>query len=180
MKIVQKALVAMALALAMLTMPSFAQQTGKDGKDSASLETLREDFLKLGKDLKLTASEAQDLVAQWLSSTGTNLGNKASAATTQTKLGVVMETNKANLTVTIVDSDGNTSTFSATEETPILIQDAVAGLQTPFSGGKATKFKNIKKGDWVNYSYSLKDAIQQILPSSTAGLVQAQAIDILR
>ncbi len=180
MKTVQKTLVVVALALAVVAAPVLAQQSGKDGKDSASLETLREDFLKLGKDLKLTATEAQDLVAQWLSSTGTNLGKKASAATVQTRLGVVMETDKSSLTVTIVDSGGNTSTFSASEDTPILIQEAAAGLQSPFSGGKAAKFKNIKKGDWVNYSYSLKDAVQQFLPSSTDGPVQAQAIDILR
>ncbi len=179
MKIAQKTIVALALALAALAMPLVAQQAGGDGRNSASMETLREDFLKLGNDLKLTASQAQELVAQWLSSAGAGLGEKADAATIQTRLGVVMETNKNNLTLTIVDADGKASTLAATQDTPILIQDAVAGLQTPFTGGKAAKFKHIKKGDWVNCSYSLKDAVQQILPNAT-GPLQARAIDILR
>lgn len=180
MKTTRKTILAVTLVLAAFSLPLMAQQPGKDGKNSADLETMKQDFLKLGNDLKLTASEAGDLLSQWLSNTGADLEEKATAATIKTKLGVVLETNRDNLTVTIVDADGKTRTFAATEATPIQIQDAVSGLQTPFAGGKSAKFKNIKKGDWVNYSYKLGDAMQQILPNSTNGPIQAQAIDILR
>lgn len=180
MKTTRKTILAITLVLVAFSLPLLAQDIGSDGKDSASLETLKQDLLKLGNDLKITASEAGDLVSQWLSSTGADLGEKATAATIQTKLGVVLETNKDNLSVTIVDASGKTSTFVATEDTPILIQDAVAGLQTPFADGKTAKFKHIKKGDWIHYSFSLKDAVQQVLPNATSGPIQVQAIDILR
>ncbi len=180
MKTTRKTILAIALVLAIGMLPLLAQNIGSDGKDSASLETLKQDLLKLGGDLKLTAAEAGDMVSQWLSTAGADLNEKATAATIQTRLGVVLETNRDNLTVTIVDAGGKTHTFAATETTPILIQDAVAGLQTPFTGGKDAKFKHIKKGDWVNYSYKLGDAVQQVLPNATSGPIQAQAIDILR
>ena len=180
MKTTRKTILAITLVLAAFSLPLLAQDIGSEGKDSASLETLKQDLLKLGGDLKLTAAETGDMVSQWLSTTGANLNEKATAATIQTKLGVVLETNKDNLTVTIVDAGGKTHTFGATETTRILIQDAVAGLQTPFAGGKDAKFKHIKKGDWIHYSFSLKDAVQQVLPNATSGPIQAQAIDILR
>lgn len=180
MKTTRRTMLAMTLMLAAFSLPLAAQQTGGDGKDSASLETLKEDLLKLGNDLKITAAEAGSIVSQWLSSTGADLEEKAAAASIQTRVGVVLETDKDTLTVTMVDASGKTTVFSATATTPIMIQEAAAGLQTPFAGGKAAKFKSIRKGDWVNCSYRLEDAVQQIMPNAAGGPIQAQAIDILR
>lgn len=160
--------------------PVLAQEKASDGKDSASVETLKEDLLKLGQELTLSATEATRLLSQWLSDKGSELGDKAVEATIQSKLGVVLGTNRDNLTLTIVKTDGKTLTFATTEETIIQIQDAVTGLQTPFAEGKKAKFRHIKKGDWVNCSYNLKDAVQNILPNGDGGSIVVQNIDILR
>ena len=90
MKTTRKTILAIALVLAIGMLPLLAQNIGSDGKDSASLETLKQDLLKLGGDLKLTAAEAGDMVSQWLSTAGADLNEKATAATIQTRLGVVL------------------------------------------------------------------------------------------
>lgn len=181
MKKITKTVAILTVALMILSAGSvFAQQRESDGKNSASLETLKEDLLKLGQDLKISADEIGGLISQWLSETGASLEDKASTATIQSKLGVVLGTNKENLTVTIVKTDGKTLTFATTEETIIKIQDAVTGLQTPFAGGKNAKFRHIKKGSWINCSYNLKDAVQNIFPNANGGPIVVQKIDILR
>ena len=58
MKTTRKTILAITLVLAAFSLPLLAQDIGSDGKDSASLETLKQDLLKLGNDLKITASEA--------------------------------------------------------------------------------------------------------------------------
>lgn len=179
MKISRNVIAALALALLILGAGPVAAQRS-EAVESGSLEDLKNDLLILGQDLKLTASEAGDLLAQWLSEAGTGLGNKAAAATVQSKVGVVLETNKDNLTVILLGTDGKTTTFVATEETPIMIQDPATGLQSPFAGGKKAKFKNIKKGSWLNCSFNLKDFIQSRLPGTSSTAIPLQAVDILK
>ena len=183
MKTTIKKFYAFTLSLLVLAAGSLvAQSNGNIEKaiDSGSLEDLKQAFSILGQDLKLTASETRDFLAQWLSEKGANLGEKANAATIQTKVGVVLETNKDNLTIVLLGTDGKNTTFAVTGDTQIMTQDTVTALQTPFTGGKIVKFKNIKKGDWVNLSFNLKDWVQARLPNATSGPIQVQAIDILR
>lgn len=176
----KRTVVALSLALVVLgTMPLLAQEAS-DKKNPASVETLREDLLRLGQELKISASEAGEMVSRWLSETGASIGAKAAAATIQTKIGVVQSINKDNLTFTIVEEDGKSLTYAATEETVISIQDPITGLQTPFTEGKNARFKNIKKEDWVHISYNLKDVVQNILPNGESSPIVVQNIDILR
>ena len=148
--------------------------------ESGSLEDLKQALSILGQDLKLTASETGDFLAQWFSEKGANLGEKANAATLQTKVGVVLETNKDNLTIVLLGTDGKSTTFAVTGDTQIMTQDTVTGLQTPFTDGKIVKFKNIKKGDWVNVSFNLKDWVQARLPNATNTTIPLKNVDILR
>lgn len=183
MKTTTKRLFALSLSLLVLAAGSLVAQSNDSAEktiDSGSLEDLKQSLIILGQDLKLTASETGDFLAQWLSEKGADLGEKATAATIQSKVGVVLETNKDNLTIVLLGTEGKSLTLAVTGETQILIQDAVTGLQTPFTDGKAAKFRNIKKGDWVNVAYSLKDFVQARLPNATSGPIQVQAIDILR
>ena len=92
----------------------------------------------------------------------------------------MLETNKDNLTIVLLGTDGKSVTFGVTEETQILMQDAVTGLQTPFTGGKNAKFRNIKKGDWINCAYNLKDLVQARLPNAASTTILLQKVDILR
>ena len=183
MKTTTKKFYAFTLSLLVLAAGSLvAQSNGGIEKaiDSGSLEDLKQAFSILGQDLKLTASETGDFLAQWLSDKGADWGEKANAATIQTKVGIVLETNKDNLTIVLLGTEGKNLTLAVTGETQIMVQDAITGLQTPFTDGKITKFKNIKKGDWVNVSYTLKDFVQARLPNATNTTIPIKNIDILR
>ncbi|MEE0133032.1 MAG: hypothetical protein U0I22_04440 [Treponema sp.] len=179
MKTTTKKLCALALALLIFSAATVMAQS-KDTSSSGSMEDFKQALGTLGQDLKHTASEAGDVVSQWWNQSSTSLGEKATAATIQTKVGVVLETNKDNLTIVLVGTDGKNTTFTVTEETQIMIQDAITGLQTPFTDGKNAKFKNIKKGDWVNVSYTLKDFVQARLPNATNTTIPLKNVDILR
>ena len=179
MKTTTKKLCALALSLLIFSAATVMAQS-KDTSSSGAMEDLKQALGILGQDLKHTASEAGDVVSQWWNQSSTSLSEKATAATIQTKVGVVLETNKDNLTIVLVGTDGKNTTFTVTEETQIMIQDAITGLQTPFTDGKNTKFKNIKKGDWVNVSYTLKDFVQARLPNATSTTIPLKNIDILR
>lgn len=183
MKHTAKKLFVVAVSLLLLTTTTvMAQSKGATEKsgESGSMEDLKKSLGILGQDLKNTASEAGEAVSQWWSESSTSLGEKATAATLQTKVGVVLETNKDNLTVVILGTDGKSLTLGVTGETHILIQDTVTGLQTPFTGGKITKFKNIKKGDWIHCAFSLKDLVQARLPNAASTTIPLKNIDILR
>lgn len=183
MKNTAKKLFTLALSLLLLgTSTVMAQNNDNAAKasESGSLEDLKQALEILGQDLKLTASEAGEAISQWWSESSTSLGEKATAAILQTKVGVVLETNKDSLTIVLLCTDGKSLTFGVTEETQILMQDAITGLQTPFTGGKITKFKNIKKGDWINCAFNLKDLIQARLPNAASTTIPLQKVDILR
>ena len=92
----------------------------------------------------------------------------------------MLETNKDNLTIVLLGTDGKSTTFAVTGDTQIMTQDTVTGLQTPFTDGKMVKFKNIKKGDWVNVSFNLKDWVQARLPNATNTTIPLKNVDILR
>ena len=183
MKNAAKKLFTLALSLLLLGTSTVMAQSNdslEKASESGSLEDLKQALGVLGQDLKLTASETGDFLAQWFSEKGSNLGEKANAATIQTKVGVVLETNKDNLTIVLLGTDGKSTTFAVTGDTQIMTQDTVTGLQTPFTGGKVVKFKNIKEGDWLNVSFNLKDLVQARLPNATNTTIPLKNVDILR
>lgn len=180
MKNTTKTLCALALTLLIFGAGTTLAQDNTGKSSSGSMEDLKQALGNWGQDLKHTASEAGDAVSHWWSESSTSLGEKATAATLQAKVGVVLETNKDNLTIVLLGTDGKSVTFGVTEETQILMQDAVTGLQTPFTGGKNAKFRNIKKGDWINCAYNLKDLVQARLPNAASTTILLQKVDILR
>ena len=59
MNTLRKTLLAITLVLAIGALPLFAQDIGSDSKSAADLETLKQDLLKLGNDLKITAADTE-------------------------------------------------------------------------------------------------------------------------
>ena len=120
MKNAAKKLFTLALSLLLLTATTVMAKSNdslEKASESGSLEDLKQALGVLGQDLKLTASETGDFLAQWFSEKGSNLGEKANAATIQTKVGVVLETNKDNLTIVLLGTDGKSTTFAVTGDT---------------------------------------------------------------
>jgi len=149
--------------------------------NSSSSQKIKDDFKKLGKDLKDGMTTVSENVGSWIKTKTeqvqeTNTDKPGS----QTKMGIVLSVNIKNNTITIITTEGKTTTFGVTDSTKIFVQDSVTGLQTPFSGGKPIKLKNIKTRDWIHYSYNFSDAIKSILPDSNADTIIAVTIDVLR
>ncbi len=144
-------------------------------------EKIKEDFIQLGNDLLTGASEAGNNISEWIKEQTNKLqGSTTNLSCPQSKVGIVMDVNKNNNTITVVTTEGKSMTFGTNENTVILIQDATTGLQTPFVNGKEAKFKNIKKGDWIQFSYNLADLVKTILPDSSVETITAINIDVLR
>lgn len=152
-----------------------------NGQTTGSGEKLKEDFKRLGTDIVDGMNAAGESVGNWFKEQSEkSQENSIGKPGSQSKVGIVLSVNMKNNTITIVTTDGKTVTFGVTDSTKILLQDAVTGLQTPFTGGKDVKLKSIHKGDWIHCSYNFGDYVKSVLPDTPADTVVARTIDILR
>lgn len=172
------------LAAALFSAAASAQgsspaETG--AQEGSAGERLKEDFKRLGSDIVDGMNAAGESVGNWFKEqSGKAQENSAGKPGSQSKIGIVLSVNTKNGTITIVTTDGKTATFGTNDGTTIRVQDAVTGLQTPFSGGKDARLKSIRKGDWIHCSYNFGDYVKSVLPDTPADTVVARTIDILR
>lgn len=158
----------------------FAQQEAKEDsvteKEKSSLsetsEKLEQDFKQLGQDF----AEGVFLFGDWVKDKAESV--TADIVIEQTKLGIVAAID--DNVITLVGTDGKEARFVVGEEAQIKIQDAIEGIKNPFVGGKESKFSKIKKGDWIQISYEIKDLVKSILPDSSSSDIVVNKIDILR